>query len=102
VTGTPSAPTSDGCPATAAAQPAGSLPREVQRRLERTVWNAGRCASWYLGENGGNPIMWSDFTFRFRWLARRFELEEHVVARRRQERGDGGERSRLTALSSAQ
>ena len=51
---------------------------DVQHRLKDTVWNAGRCASWYLGADGENPIMWSDFTFRFRRLASRFDLHEHV------------------------
>jgi cation diffusion facilitator CzcD-associated flavoprotein CzcO len=55
---------------------------DVQRRLKNTVWNSGRCASWYLDEEGENPIMWSDFTFRFRWLSRRFDLDDHYVARR--------------------
>jgi len=54
----------------------------VQRRLKRTVWNAGRCASWYLDEDGENPVMWSDFTFRFRRLAKAFDLAEHRVAAR--------------------
>jgi cation diffusion facilitator CzcD-associated flavoprotein CzcO len=55
---------------------------DVQRRLEGSVWNDGRCASWYLDANGENRIMWSDFTFRFRALARRFRIEEHRVAPR--------------------
>ncbi len=53
---------------------------DVQRRLRGTVWNAGRCASWYLDDGGENPIMWSDFTFRFRRLARDFRLSEHHLA----------------------
>jgi cation diffusion facilitator CzcD-associated flavoprotein CzcO len=59
-----------------------SFNERVQKRLKGTVWNAGRCASWYLDENGENPIMWSDFTFRFRRLARGFDLGEHHVAAR--------------------
>jgi cation diffusion facilitator CzcD-associated flavoprotein CzcO len=55
---------------------------EIQRRLRGTVWNAGRCASWYLDEQGENPVMWSDFTFRFRRLASRFKLDEHITAPR--------------------
>jgi cation diffusion facilitator CzcD-associated flavoprotein CzcO len=54
--------------------------RDLQRRLERTVWNTGRCASWYLTEEGQNPIMWSDFTFRFRRLASAFSLGDHIYA----------------------
>jgi cation diffusion facilitator CzcD-associated flavoprotein CzcO len=53
---------------------------DLQRRLKGTVWNAGRCASWYLDADGENPIMWSDFTFRFRRLASRFDLDEHTWA----------------------
>jgi cation diffusion facilitator CzcD-associated flavoprotein CzcO len=52
--------------------------RDVQKRLAGTVWNAGRCASWYLDKNGENPIMWSGFTFTFRKLASRFDLREHT------------------------
>src|SRR3712207_1087084 len=52
--------------------------RDVQERLKRTVWNTGRCASWYLDARGENPIQWPDFTFRFRRAARRFVLDEHV------------------------
>jgi cation diffusion facilitator CzcD-associated flavoprotein CzcO len=62
--------------------------QRVQEGLKGTVWNAGRCASWYLDANGDNPIMWPDFTFRFRRLAGRFDLEEHLYA----ERSDSGER----------
>ena len=54
----------------------------VQRRLKSTVWNSGRCASWYLDADGENPVMWSDFTFRFRRLAKGFDLDEHHVAAR--------------------
>jgi cation diffusion facilitator CzcD-associated flavoprotein CzcO len=53
---------------------------DLQRRLKTTVWNAGRCASWYLDADGENPIMWSDFTLRFRRLASRFDPAEHLFA----------------------
>jgi cation diffusion facilitator CzcD-associated flavoprotein CzcO len=53
----------------------------VQDGLEGSVWNAGRCASWYLDKNGENPIMWSGFTFQFRRQASRFDLEEHAYSR---------------------
>ncbi len=50
---------------------------QVQQGLQGSVWNAGRCASWYLDANGENPIMWSGFTFSYRRLASRFELDDH-------------------------
>jgi cation diffusion facilitator CzcD-associated flavoprotein CzcO len=55
--------------------------RDIQDRLAGTVWNAGRCASWYLDASGRNPIMWSDFTFRFRRLASRFDPSNHRLMR---------------------
>jgi hypothetical protein len=57
---------------------------EVQRGLATTVWNTGRCASWYLDANGENSIMWPDFTFRFRQKASTFDIGDHVVAPRRE------------------
>ena len=53
---------------------------ELQRRLKGTVWNSGTCASWYLTEDGENPIMWSDFTWRFRRLTESFAAEDLVEA----------------------
>jgi cation diffusion facilitator CzcD-associated flavoprotein CzcO len=38
---------------------------EVQDRLRGTVWNAGGCASWYLGKDGRNSVLWPSFTFDF-------------------------------------
>ena len=53
--------------------------REVQRKMKRTVWNAGGCASWYLDERGRNSTLWPDFTWRFRRLLRRFDAERYDV-----------------------
>jgi cation diffusion facilitator CzcD-associated flavoprotein CzcO len=65
--------------------------REVQRKLTGTVWNSGRCASWYLDQSGENPIMWSGFTFRFRQQTSRFDLEDHAYTREGAEpSGHGG------------
>ena len=52
---------------------------EIARRAERTVWNSGGCASWYLDENGRNSIMWPDFTFRYRRLLERFDPAAYEV-----------------------
>ena len=40
--------------------------REVDTRMQGTVWTAGRCASWYLDGTGRNSTLWPDFTWRFR------------------------------------
>ena len=52
---------------------------EVQQKLEKTVWNTGGCASWYIDRNGDNPIMWPGFTFSFRQMTRRFEPADHIA-----------------------
>jgi hypothetical protein len=58
----------------------------VQKRLERTVWNRGGCASWYLDKSGRNTTLWPTFTFTFRQQLRSFDLAEYVTAARHPER----------------
>jgi cation diffusion facilitator CzcD-associated flavoprotein CzcO len=53
--------------------------REVQRRMKGTVWSTG-CKSWYLDEQGNNPTLWPDWTWRFRRRTSRFDPAEHVLA----------------------
>lgn len=50
----------------------------IQRKLSKTVWNTGGCRSWYLHpESGRNFTIWPGFTWRFRWLMRRFDSEAY-------------------------
>ena len=51
----------------------------IQEKLQKTVWNTGGCASWYIDRNGDNPIMWPGFTFSFRRKTRHFEPAEHIT-----------------------
>jgi cation diffusion facilitator CzcD-associated flavoprotein CzcO len=53
---------------------------DLQRRMQRTVWNTGGCASWYLDEHGRNSILWPRTTYKFRELLRTFDLDQYVVA----------------------
>jgi cation diffusion facilitator CzcD-associated flavoprotein CzcO len=55
---------------------------DVQRRMQRTVWNTGGCASWYIDSHGRNTILWPRTTFKFRSLLRDFDLDAYVVATR--------------------
>jgi cyclohexanone monooxygenase len=50
---------------------------QIQRRMKRTVWNAGGCSSWYLDEHGRNVTLWPRTTFSFRRLTRRFDPEHY-------------------------
>ena len=54
--------------------------REVERRMEGTVWTAGGCASWYLDRTGRNSTLWPDFTWRFRRRVARLDPAEYVAS----------------------
>jgi len=54
---------------------------EMQQRMQGTVWNTG-CTSWYLDAKGDNPMLWPDWTWRFRRRAARFDPSEYVIVRR--------------------
>jgi cyclohexanone monooxygenase len=51
----------------------------IQRRMKRTVWTTGGCASWYIDANGRNTTLWPGFTWRFRQLTRRFDVTAYTA-----------------------
>ncbi|MBF4160198.1 flavin-containing monooxygenase [Nocardioides acrostichi] len=53
---------------------------DLHRRMRRTVWNSGGCASWYLDEHGRNTTLWPRTTFTFRRLLARFDAEQYVLS----------------------
>jgi cation diffusion facilitator CzcD-associated flavoprotein CzcO len=54
----------------------------LQRRMKQTIWTRGGCASWYLDERGNNTTLWPSFTFAFRRLTRRFDLDAYDTTAR--------------------
>ena len=52
---------------------------DIQRRMRRTVWSTGGCASWYLDDHGRNTTLWPRTTFKFRELLRRFDVDAYDV-----------------------
>jgi cation diffusion facilitator CzcD-associated flavoprotein CzcO len=52
--------------------------REVVARTAGTVWTTGGCRSWFLDHTGRNTTFWPWFTARFRWLTRRFDVENYA------------------------
>jgi cation diffusion facilitator CzcD-associated flavoprotein CzcO len=46
---------------------------DLHRRMQRTVWSTGGCASWYLDEHGRNTTLWPRTTWTFRRLLDRFD-----------------------------
>jgi cation diffusion facilitator CzcD-associated flavoprotein CzcO len=59
---------------------------ELQRKMGRTVWNTGGCASWYLDAHGRNTTLWPDFTWKYKLATRRFDAENYVATSREPER----------------
>ncbi|MFE4590845.1 flavin-containing monooxygenase [Streptomyces laurentii] len=55
--------------------------RRVQSRMQRTVWKAGGCDSWYLDANGRNTTLWPGTTSAFRRETRTVDLSEYEVLR---------------------
>jgi cyclohexanone monooxygenase len=67
--------------------------KDVQRRMQRTVWNTGGCASWYIDAHGRNTTLWPRTTFKFRSLLKDFDLDQYVV----QTRGDAAANTKENA-----
>ncbi len=53
--------------------------QHIDKQLAGTVWNAGGCSSWYIDATGRNSAMWPTFTWRFRKLTRRFDVEHYEL-----------------------
>jgi cation diffusion facilitator CzcD-associated flavoprotein CzcO len=53
--------------------------RDLHRRMARTVWSTGGCASWYLDAHGRNTTLWPRATFTFRSLLSRFDVDAYDV-----------------------
>ena len=43
--------------------------KEIQKKLESTIWVKGGCKSWYQDKDGKNRIIFPDFNFVFRKMA---------------------------------
>ena len=52
---------------------------EIDDRLQRTVWNQGGCASWYIDKTGRNSTLWPDATWRFRRRVKNFNPAEYLL-----------------------
>lgn len=57
--------------------------RDVDERMQTTVWNTGGCASFYFDETGRNSAQWPDFTWRFRRLAARVDTDAYELGARK-------------------
>ncbi|CAN5481088.1 NAD(P)/FAD-dependent oxidoreductase [soil metagenome] len=55
--------------------------REVDRRMEGTVWTSGGCRSWYLDETGRNSTLWPGSVGSFRRRVAPFRPREYRLCR---------------------
>lgn len=51
----------------------------LHRRMSRSVWSTGGCASWYLDEHGRNTTLWPRSTFNLRAALRRFDARHYKI-----------------------
>ncbi len=54
---------------------------DLDRRIGKTVWNTGGCASWYIDKTGRNSTLWPDATWRFRKRVQNFNPSEYRLGR---------------------
>lgn len=54
---------------------------EVQRRMQRSVWSDGGCASWYIDSKGRNTTLWPAFTAQFAARTRRIDVRAYRLTR---------------------
>lgn len=50
---------------------------QLQSELAKTVWQSGKCMSWYQTKNGKNVTLWPGFTFTFMQKTKKFEAEKY-------------------------
>ncbi|MFI8973914.1 flavin-containing monooxygenase [Nocardia asteroides] len=51
--------------------------RALEPKMARTVWVTGGCTSWFLDKHGNNSALWPDYSFKYRRLVRRFDIEAY-------------------------
>lgn len=54
--------------------------RELERKMQRTIWIQGGCNSWYLDRRRRNTTIWPDFTWKYRLRLSRFEPRDYSFA----------------------
>lgn len=51
---------------------------EMQAKLKGSVWNSG-CTSWYINESGKNTNNWPGFTFSYRLMTGKLDLQDYEL-----------------------
>ena len=58
--------------------------RDIDSRLESTVWQQGGCHSWYQNEHGRNVSLWPGTTHGFARFMRRFDPEAYRIRHKKE------------------
>ncbi|MGO9902391.1 MAG: hypothetical protein ACLP0J_22495 [Solirubrobacteraceae bacterium] len=53
--------------------------RDLQRRLQGTVWLSGGCHGWYLDPDGGSSVLWPGYTRQFERALRDFDASTYIL-----------------------
>jgi cation diffusion facilitator CzcD-associated flavoprotein CzcO len=52
----------------------------LRDKLSASVWNTGGCSSWYLDKHGANTTLWPGFSFEFRRITKKFDVDAYHVS----------------------
>ncbi|XDD49364.1 flavin-containing monooxygenase [Leptospira sp. WS92.C1] len=55
--------------------------KNIQTRLEKSIWNTGGCVSWYRTTTGKNTTLWPGFTFEFRLKTKSVNLSHYEIVK---------------------
>lgn len=53
---------------------------KIHAAMVGTVWESGGCDSWYKHKSGKVIAMFPGFSFTYRWLTRKVDVSDHVLA----------------------
>lgn len=53
---------------------------DLQRRLQKTVWQKGGCRSWYQDSEGNNTAIWPDFTWVYILMMKTFDPKNYYLS----------------------
>ena len=51
----------------------------LQKQLGGSIWASG-CKSWYVNAQGRNTTLWPGFTWQFRRITRRFDVDAYALS----------------------
>lgn len=52
--------------------------KKIQTKLKGSVWNSG-CSSWYINESGKNTNNWPGFTFSYRLMTGKLDVQDYEL-----------------------